>query len=378
MIRFLTSGESHGKILTGILEGMPSGIEIQEDYINRHLARRQTGYGRSGRMKQPDTVDLVSGLYKGKTSGSPITCIIRNQSGNDWLHETGDSHDVYIPRPGHADFTGLRKYRLDNIRPVIERASARETAMRTALGAIALKFLEEFSIRIISHVIQIGPVRISDEWLSRNISIKDIVDKTAGSRLNVIDPDTELFMMKQIDQSVESGDSLGGIIELIAEGLPAGLGSYQHPDRRLTGLIMGAVGSIPAVKGVEVGEGFMIAKHEGSRAQDEFLVNNGVVVRTSNRCGGLEGGMTNGQSLIIRAAMKPIPTIRNPLSSFDIRNLMPAEAHYERADTCAVPAFGVIAESVLALTLVNPFLEKYGGDSLEEIKERFFGDSHNI
>jgi chorismate synthase len=371
MIRFLTSGESHGKKLAGILEGMPAGLDLSESYINYHLSRRQKGFGRSDRMKQPDTVEIVSGIYQEKTAGSPITCIIKNNPDNDWLYEPGQDRDVYIPRPGHADYEGLQKYRFDTIRPVIERASARETAMRVALGSITRKFLEECNIIIASHVIQIGTIRIDKKYFSSIISASEILQRTESSPLNVIDPAAEKFMTELITHVREEGDSLGGIIELIADGLPPGLGSYRHCDKRLTGMIMQAIGSIPGAKGVEIGDGFSLAGRMGSDSQDEFSVHEGKISRLTNHYGGLEGGMTTGQPLIIRAVMKPIPTIRKSLSSFDIRTKAPSDAHYERADVCAVPAFGVIAESMLALTLINPFLEKFGGDSVQEIKERY-------
>ncbi len=371
MIRILTSGESHGNTLTGIMEGMPSGLSIEGKYLDHHLARRQKGYGRSERMRKPDTAEITSGLYKGKTTGSPVTCIIKNQSGNDGLKDARFGSEVFIPRPGHADYAGAEKYRLNDLRPVMERASARETAMRVALGSIARRLLEEFGICIASHVLQVGPVRISPDAAGANLAPADILDRTEHSEMNVIDPEAEKEMIAMIKKTGKEGDSLGGIIELVADGLPAGIGSYQHPDRRLPGLIMQAVGSVPGAKGVEIGDGFLFAGQKGSGSQDEFLIRNGQVTRITNHCGGIEGGMTTGQTLILRAVMKPIPTIQKRLKSFDIRSLASAEAHYERADVCAVPAFGVIAESMLALALVNPFLEKFGGDSVSEIMDSF-------
>lgn len=370
MIRFLTAGESHGREITGIIDGLPAGLEIDLSYMQYHLSRRQHGYGRSERMSVPDEVEIVSGLYNGKTTGAPVTCVIPNR-----LSSADFSKEVFIPRPGHADETGLKKYKYDNFRPVIERASARETAIRVALGSFARKFLEEFQIVIASHVIQIGTVKISPEVFFSPKKAEDILRLSETSVLHVADSAAEQEMIRLIDQAKQDGDSLGGVVEILADGLPAGLGSYRQWDARLGGLIMQTVGSVPGAKGVEIGDGFGLASVTGSRAADEFVIRNGKPERLSNHNGGLEGGMTTGQPLVVRAAMKPIPTIRKALSSYDIRTNTPADAHYERADVCAVTSFGVVAESMLALALVNPFLEKYGGDSVGEIKQRFLSKS---
>ncbi len=368
MIRFLTAGESHGRELTGIIDGIPAGLHIDSSYINYHLKRRQHGYGRSERMLVPDEAEIVSGLHNGKTTGAPVTCIIRNQQENSAVL----NQEVFIPRPGHADETGFKKYRLVTIRPVMERASARETAMRVALGSFARKLLEEFRIIIASHVIQIGPIRISPEAHAASKKAEDILRLSETSVLHVTDPEAEGQMIRLIDKTKQDGDSLGGIAEILGDGLPAGLGSYRQSNARLGGLIMQSVGSIPGAKGVEIGDGFGFATVTGSEAADEIMIRNGKPERLSNHNGGLEGGMTTGQQLIVRAAMKPIPTIKKALSSYDIRTSTPAGAHYERADVCAVTSFGVVAESMLALTLINAFLEKFGGDSMEEIRERFY------
>jgi chorismate synthase len=382
MIRFLTAGESHGRELSGIIEGIPAGMELPAEYIDAHLSRRQKGYGRGGRMKiESDRVEILSGVRFGKTIGSPIALRIQN---NDWPtwedimaikagKESEKIMKVTLPRPGHADLAGVLKYGFDDIRPVIERSSARETAMRVALGSIARKFLEEFNIRIASHVIQIGKIKTEKSKVkTEELNTPEITKLSDASEVRVLDPAISRQMIAAIKTAQKAGNSLGGIFELIVDGLPAGLGSYTHWDKKLDGILAQHICSIPAVKGVEIGDAFLNAARFGSEVHDEILYDKKKgYYRKTNRCGGLEGGVTTGQRLIVRGAMKPIPTLARPLMSVDIHTKKPAAAHKERTDTCSVPAAAVVAEAMTALALINPFLEKFGGDSLQEIKKHF-------
>ena len=381
IIRYLTSGESHGKALTGILEGMPAGLELSEEYINQQLKRRQLGYGRGGRMKiETDRVKILSGVRFGKTLGSPITFVIENKDWENWKETMSisptesDIEKVTIPRPGHADFAGTIKYGHDDIRNVLERSSARETAVRVAVGSAARRLLEEFEIFIVSHVIQIKDVRSTLRL--ENIGLKEINVLADKSPVRCLDKKVELQMMNAIDDAKTNGDSVGGIAEIIASGLPIGLGSHVHWDRRMDGQIAQAMMSIPAIKGVEIGAGFQSASLSGSQMHDEIFYDDKSkdsrkmgFYRKTNNAGGIEGGITNGEPIVLRIAMKPIPTLTIPLNSVDIFTKAPAKAHKERSDTCAVPSAAVVAESVLALVLANAFLEKYGSDNIEEIKD---------
>jgi len=380
ILRYLTSGESHGKALTGILEGMPAGLELSEEYINQQLKRRQLGYGRSERMKiESDRVNILSGVRFGKTLGSPITFVIENKDWENWKETMSispadsDIEKVTIPRPGHADFAGTIKYRHDDIRNVLERSSARETAVRVAVGSAARRLLEEFKIFIVSHVIQIKDVRSTLSL--ENMDLKEINLLADKSPIRCLDKKTEMRMMKVIDGAKANGDSVGGIAEIIASGLPIGLGSHVHWDRRMDGQIAHAMMSIPAIKGIEIGAGFQSATLSGSQLHDEIFYGDKSkdsrkmgFYRKTNNAGGIEGGITSGEPIIVRIAMKPIPTLTIPLNSVDIFTKAPAKAHKERSDTCAVPSAAVVAESVLALVIANAFLEKYGCDSIDEIK----------
>lgn len=366
MLRFLTAGESHGKCLVGILEGMPSGLKIEKVKIDQELARRQKGYGRGLRMKiEKDKVEILSGLRKGKSIGSPIALLIKNK---DFSIDSLPS--VVCPRPGHADLAGALKYNTKDIRDILERASARETAMRVAIGAICKTFLQKFRIEIISHVVKIGEVCARTEKLSFN----QIRQNIAKSCTSCADNSAEREMVREIDRAKAAGDSLGGIFELIAANLPFGLGSYSHWERRLDAKIAQALMSIPAVKGVELGAGFLGASLRGSQVHDAIFYTKGEgYFRKTNRAGGLEGGMSNGEPLVVRCAMKPIATLKRPLSSVDIRSKQQVLAVVERADVCAVPAAGVVGEAAIAFCLAEACLEKFGGDSLTEIKRNYQG-----
>ena len=388
VIRYFTAGESHGQALVGIVEGLPSGIEITSDYINHHLWRRQQGYGRGGRMKiESDKVEILSGIRFGKTIGSPVSFVVRNKDWSNWVERmsvegTGSRVEkIVIPRPGHADLVGKIKYGFDDIRNVIDRASARETAMRVACCSIIRKFLETFGIYIGSHVISIGGAEIKDrsqvektvQRLSSGLLGAYAVGQEAdNSEVRILDKNTEQRAMNAIKSAKKKGDTLGGVFEILASGIPIGLGSYVQYDRKLDGQLAQAVMSVHAVKGVEIGSAFVNATKCGSDVHDEILLNkNGNVVRPSNRSGGLEGGVTTGQMIVLRGAMKPISTLANPLRSVDLKERKVVRARYERSDVCAVPACAVIAEAAIAPILANAFLEKFGGDSIMEIKERY-------
>lgn len=387
MIRILTAGESHGQALIGIVEGIPAGLEISADYINFHLKRRQQGYGRGGRMRiEEDRVEILSGVRFGKTIGSPIALMIRNKDWENWKEKMSveeidkQIEKITIPRPGHADFVGYFKYGFDDIRNVIERASARETAIRVACSSIARKLLEELGIFIGSHVIQIGYAGFEDrEKLDKKI--QKLIHKPKGaleltleadkSEVRCIDKQVERKMIEVIKEAKKKGDTVGGIFEVIVTGLPVGLGSYVHWDRKLDGLLAQAIMSIQAIKGVEIGSAFENAKKFGSEVHDEIFVKNGKIFRRTNRAGGLEGGVTNGQPIVLRIAMKPISTVIKGLSSVDLKTFKNVKSRYERSDFCAVPSASVIAESVIAPVIANALLEKFGGDSLKELKKNY-------
>jgi chorismate synthase len=382
-IRYLTSGESHGKGLVGILEGVPAGLEISENYINRQLERRQQGYGRSDRMKiESDRVNIISGVRFGKTLGSPIALTVENKDWENWKEKMSvtpsesEIEKITTPRPGHADFAGAIKYNFDDIRNVIERSSARETAIRVAIGSVARKFLETFNIFIVSHIVQIKNVKVKSDI--KKVDLKQINAIADESPIRCLDKKIEKDMMNVIDEAKKKGDSVGGVAEIIAFGLPIGLGSYVHWDRRLDGRIANALMAIPAIKGIEIGAGFKSASLFGSEMHDEIFYNeklkdssNMGFYRKTNNAGGIEGGITNGEPIIVRIAMKPIPTLTIPLNTVDMFTKLPAKALKERSDTCAVPSASVIAESVLALVLADAFLEKFGGDSIEEIRGKY-------
>ncbi|MFH2012365.1 MAG: chorismate synthase [Pseudomonadota bacterium] len=400
MIRYLTAGESHGSSLTAILEGIPAGLIVKEEDINIDLARRQIGYGRGLRMGiEKDIVNITSGVRWGKTMGSPISMVIQNKDWEKWKEEMSVSsqHEgkgirLNRPRPGHADLPGAIKYNQRDIRNILERASARETACRVAVGAVIKCLLTEFGINVISHVIELGGVRISIQ----DLNPEEVYRRAEASELRCIDSDAEREMKAKIDEAKVKGDSLGGVFEIIVTGVPVGLGTYAQWDRKLDGRIAHALMSIQAIKGVEVGLGFETARRWGSQVHDEIHYKSPVIddkgfsevpgdieaqgskskegfYRKTNNAGGIEGGISNGEDIIARAAMKPIPTLTKPLKSVDIDTKESFNASVERSDTCAVAAAGVIGEAVVAIEIANAFLEKFGGDSVEEIKKNYHG-----
>ncbi len=376
MLRYLTAGESHGKTLVAILEGMLSGLRVNPAKIDKELKRRQAGYGRGKRMEiEKDRVQILSGMRGGKTLGSPIALSIPNRDWKNWKSvmdpvRPSKEGKVTRPRPGHADLVGVLKYDQDDIRNVLERASARETAARVAIGAITKILLSEFGISIISQVIQIGRVKAKVEGLK----IGEIKRKADDSKVSCPDREADRLMAEEIDRARRKGDTLGGVFEIIATGLPIGLGSYVHPDRRLDGRLAQALMSIPAAKGVEIGLGFRASELLGSEVQDEiFYEKRKGFYRKTNNAGGLEGGVTNGEPLRIKVAMKPLSTLQKPLSSVDLITKRKVKATVERSDVCVVPAAAVIGESVASFELANAMLEKFGGDSLSEMKRNYAG-----
>ncbi len=381
MLRFLTAGESHGPALTGIIEGIPAGLDIDSEYINRHLARRQWGHGRGRRMKiERDQVEILSGLRFGRTLGSPIALRIVNRDWANWDHvmtverTERESKRITVPRPGHADYAGAVKYgHTDDMRNVLERASARETAMRVALGSVARRLLDEFGISIGSVVESIGAVEVGRRFSDEGQKVPDL-SAVDASLVRCDDEAAAKAMIEAIDQAKEDGDTLGGVFAVWAEGVPMGLGSYVQWDRRLDGRLAQAMMSIPAVKGVEIGPAFDAARKRGSRVHDEFVVDekgegDRVLGRRSNRAGGLEGGITNGEVLVVRAALKPISTLLRPLRSVDLETGTEQAAHIERSDVCVVPAAAVVGESAVALVLAAALLEKFAGDTLDDVRE---------
>lgn len=378
-MRFLTAGESHGPQLTAIIEGVPSGFSISIARINERLRQRQTGYGRGNRMKiETDKVQILGGVRDGKTTGAPIALIIENVDYANWKDimnadkVTNLTKRVSKPRPGHADLNGAIKYDLKDIRDVLERSSARETAIRVAVGELCRQLLEPFNINIFSHVINIGGIQSKSFQQIEEPVIADFITAIEASDVRCFDDDAGILMKQTIDKSKEVGDSLGGIVEIIALGLPIGLGSHVHWDRKLDGKIGQAILSIQGFKGVEIGMGFDVANRLGSMVHDEILWSKEKgFYRVSNNAGGIEGGMTNGEPLIVKGAMKPIPTLYKPLNSVDIDTKEPFKAAIERSDTCAVPAASIVAESVIAFEIANVFLEKFNGDSVNEVAANY-------
>ncbi len=378
-LRFLTAGESHGKALVVLMDGMPSGLAIKEDDINHQLARRQKGYGRGGRMKiEQDRVEILSGIRAGKTLGSPIAMKIDNKDWANWQkimdvsqEDEGQSKIVHHPRPGHTDLSGGIKYDHHDLRNILERSSARETAARVAAGAVARRLLEEFGVHIAGHIVNLGGVTTSAE----RASAKKILDLTEESPLRCLDKKAEEQMIAKIDLARKNGDSLGGVFEILVDGLPVGLGTHIQWDLKLDGRIAQSLMSIQAIKGVEIGMGFQTADHFGSAVHDEIFYDKAKkkFYRKTNNAGGLEGGITNGESLVIRAAMKPLSTLYRPLQSVDIVTKETYEATVERTDITAVPAAAVIGENCAAFTLAQAFLEKFGGDSIKEIQRNYDG-----
>ncbi len=372
MLRYLSGGESHGPFLTAIIEGLPAGMGLDEKQISSQLSRRQKGYGRGGRMAiEQDQARVLSGLRFNKTLGSPLTLQIKNRDWENWQEKmaaTGSPPDnleiLTYPRPGHADMAGGLKYMQDDLRNILERSSARETAIRVAVGTVGRILLEHFGVSFFSHVIRIGSVaaNIKPEDLP---SLQGYIEQ---SPVRCADKVAEEKMITEIEKARSAGDTLGGVIELFVAGLPPGLGSHVHPDRRLDGRLAGALCSIQAVKGVEFGAGFAAAGSYGSQVHDPIVVDSaGRITRPSNRAGGIEGGISNGQALVVRLAMKPIPTLARSLPSVNWLTGEEASGAYERSDICAVPAAAVVAEAVAAWELAGAFLEKFGGDYFEEI-----------
>ena len=371
-LQFLTSGESHGKGLLGILDGLPAGFEISEKYIDRQLKRRQMGHGRGGRMKiEKDHAQLWGGVRHGKTLGSPVGILIDNLDWKNWTKKMSVEpveekiKSVTLPRPGHADLAGVHKYDFDDIRNILERSSARETTMRVALGSVCRKLLEDVGIHIGSRVVQIHNIKDKTEY---QLTPKIMNDRADASPVRCLDSNTEKEMVDVIDKAKASGDSVGGIFEVIATGVPYGLGSYTQWNNKLQARISTMMMSINAFKGIEIGSGFKSASQFGSKVHDEIGYENGKFTRYTNNAGGIEGGMSNAQPIVLWMSMKPISTLIKPLRSVDIVSHEEKNAHKERTDSCAVPAASVVSESMLCIALLDALLEKFGGDSIGQLK----------
>lgn len=378
-MRYLTAGESHGKALVGIIEGVPSGLSLTKESLQKELFRRKKGFGRGDRQKiENEDIEILSGVRFGKTLGSPISLLIENKDWPNWEKtmsvegdETSD-REVIVPRPGHADYVGALKYDHSDMRNVLERASARETAMRVALASVARRFLEELDIHVLSRVVQIGKNKDESSW-PEDVDFKTLQSKIDSNPVRCLSEDTSKNMMDEIEVCAKEGDTLGGAFEVVAYNLPLGLGSYTQWDHRIEGRIAQAFMSLNAIKGVEIGEGFHTATVRGSQAHDEIILNqnqSGIDYKT-NRAGGVTGGMTTGKPLLVRAAMKPLSTLKKPLSSISLKEKKETEAHFERSDVCAVPSAAVIGESLLCLVLMEEVLKKFGGDTMAEIKKRY-------
>jgi chorismate synthase len=378
MLRWLTAGESHGQELIAIVEGLPSGIPVTLDQLRADLARRKLGYGRGARMKfEQDELAMTGGVVHGRTLGSPVALRIGNTEWPKWtevmgvdpiaeeLPGRGRSAPLTRPRPGHADLVGMQKYAFDEARPILERASARETAARVALGAVAKAFLGELGIELVSHTLAIGPVRVPDGSPLPRPSDVDALD---ADPVRCWDAATSALMVAEIDDAHKEGDTLGGVVEVLAYGVPPGLGSHVHWDRRLDSQLAAALMGIQAIKGVEVGDGFETTRRRGSAAHDELYREGDEITRSTDRAGGTEGGMSTGTVLRVRAGMKPIATVPHALHTIDVATGEDAAAHHQRSDVCAVPAAGVVAEAMTALVLANAVLEKFGGDSIGETR----------
>jgi chorismate synthase len=378
MLRWLTAGESHGPALVGIIEGVPAGVELTGSAIQDALARRRLGYGRGARMKfEQDLVTIVGGVRHGLTQGGPVAIQVGNTEWPKWeqimsadpvdpeeLAGMARNAPLTRPRPGHADFTGMQKYGFDEARPVLERASARETATRVALGTVAASFLKALGIELVSHTVAIGRVAVPE---GSPVPGPGDVIALDEDPLRCFDAETSIAMVQEVDAAHKEGETLGGVVEVLAYGLPPGLGSYVHWDRRLDARLAAALMGIQAIKGVEVGDGFATAARRGSEAHDEILRDDrGTIIRATNRAGGIEGGMSIGDTLRVKAAMKPIATVPRALQTIDVSTGEAAKAHHQRSDVCAVPAAGVVAEAMVALVLAEAVVEKFGGDSVAE------------
>lgn len=371
-MRLLTAGESHGRALLAILEGVPAGLKLEAAHIDRQLQRRQRGYGRGGRMRiEQDRVEIQSGVRFGETIGSPIGLLVPNRDWENWREAMAVSGEpvgpaVVVPRPGHADFAGALKYRRRDLRDVLERASARETAARVAAGAIARRLLEEIGVEIWSRVVSIGAAQAPEEQRAW----QELREAAEASEVGCAEESAAAAMRAEVDAAREAGDSVGGVFEVAAQGVPPGLGSYAQWDARLDGRVAQALMSIPGIKGVEIGLGFAAARARGSEVHDAFAPGAGPagVARRTNRAGGIEGGVTNGQPVVVRAAMKPIPTLTKPLDSVNLATGKPVPAHAERSDVCAVPAASIVGEAMMALVLADAVTEKFGRDTMAEIE----------
>jgi len=382
MLRYFTSGESHGEALVAFISGLPAGLGVDVAYVDHELWRRQQGYGRGGRMKiERDAAHILSGVHHGMTIGSPISILLENKDWKNWQEalpvETGDpaKHKrVASPRPGHADLAGALKYNFSEARYVLERASARESAARVAIGGLAKLFLREIAIEVLSHVTRVGEAELSEDVEWEKIQA---LWKKEEVLLNCADTDAEQRMKAEVDRALKTGDSVGGVFEVVAHGVPPGLGTYAQWDERLDGLLAGAVMSLQAVKAVEIGSGIHAASAMGSAVHDEikYGAKEGFTefARAKNNAGGIEGGVSNGEEIRVRGYLKPISTLRRPLGSVDFATREPVKAAYERSDVCVVPAGGVAAEAMVALTLAKCALEKFGGDSMVETKRNFEG-----
>ena len=389
MLRWLTAGESHGPQLTAVLEGLPAGVEISTQDIQLALARRRLGYGRGARMKlELDQASFTGGVRHGKTMGGPIAIVIENTEWPKWQQImsadvvaeeelTGARAEALTrPRPGHADFTGMQKYGFLDSRPVLERASARETAARVALGEVASAFLRALDIKLVTHTVALGTVQAKADLA---LPKPEHVDQIDEDLLRAFDSSLSAAMVAEVDKAHKDGDTLGGVVEVLVYGMPPGVGSFVHWDRRLDSQLAGALMGIQAIKGVEVGDGFETAKRRGSEAHDEIKVgDSGLVERMTDRAGGIEGGMSNGEIIRVRAAMKPISTVPRALQTIDVATGEEAKAHHQRSDVCAVPAAGVVAEAMVALTIANAVLEKFGGDSIGETRRNLDSYLANI
>lgn len=381
VFRYLTAGESHGPQLSAIIEGLPAGVHLAVESLNRDLSRRQQGYGRGDRMKiEKDTAQILSGVRWGETIGSPVTLVVQNRDWENWCEKMStlpefrdESIAITRPRPGHADLTGVMKYNLNDARNVLERSSARETAVRVAVGGVAKALLAEFGITVGGFVTELGGICAS----ASPEALETLWKRAEASEMFCCDPAAEIEMKRAIDAAKSAGDTLGGVVEVQVIGVPPGLGSYVQWDRKLDARLAMALMSVQAIKGVEVGIGFDAARRPGSRVHDEIIYADGYR-RTSNNAGGIEGGMSNGEPIVVRAAMKPIPTLYSPLRSVDMRTHEPFEATVERSDTCAVPAALVVAEAVVAIEIANALLEKFGGDSIVEIRRNLEGYREQI
>ena len=380
MLRFLDAGESHGKCLLGIIEGFPGGFTLDSKAINKELQRRQGGYGRGNRMNiEKDRIDILSGIISDKTIGSPIGLMIKNK---DWDNQKiEDRESLTVPRPGHADLAGVLKYNLNDYRSILERASARKTAMRVAIGSVAGELLKFFSIFTYSHVVRIGKISVKNNMINKNkVQENNIKNRINQSPVYCLDSKISEEMCQEIDQAKKDGDSLGGMFEVIVHNVPVGLGSHVFWDRRIDSRIVGAVMSIPSVKAVEIGEGIKSSENRGSQVQDAIYHKirqdkkyNGIsYCREKNWAGGIEGGITNGEDVVVRVYVKPIPTLRNPLPSVDLVSKKETKANYQRSDVCVVPAASVIGEAVVNWEIATAFIEKFSGDSISEIESNYW------